>query len=515
MARFATNRALILLACTALIFLSFQSVTHLRRPNADVKTEQGETYLRKTSGQADESSDKNGFDSSNTSDSENAKEKPTKKKLRFDIDSSRDNIIQFPRRAGREVLGEIAEHLGFNTGVEVGVQKGLFAVDILRIWESCQEYVLVDLWAHQDNYIDLANKDQSEQEVIMTEALENVKPWQDISQTCRNYSEVCAQKFPSSHFDYAYIDARHDFKGVFSDLEAWYPKVRTGGIIAGHDYVDSYSVWRISRQNWTVQFDGSLDHGRQSVKGAVNLFFALNKQYITVTDWREKYPSWVVLKTDGERKANEIFHFIDLSCFDGSDCDLVSTALALTVREWEKRNSGFISIVWTTELVKKLFPKESQYFYVSYLPNIAAFEDMMKFVILHKFGGTFIHPSIKPAQSLESIVSQGQELGRPFAFCTIAAPNDSDEPVVDACEKISTLVMGGQKGDDELLKMRHEHQQKISDGQYRGSEDAARLLADTLLEAKLTVFKMKAAFPCDEDAAETNGDCVTISNKQV
>ena len=33
------------------------------------------------------------------------------------------------------------------------------------------------------------------------------------------------------------MDARHDFKGVAADLEAYWPKLKTGGIFAGHDYI--------------------------------------------------------------------------------------------------------------------------------------------------------------------------------------------------------------------------------------------------------------------------------------
>ena len=35
-----------------------------------------------------------------------------------------------------------------------------------------------------------------------------------------------------------YIDARHDYESVKEDLEHWLPKVKLGGIVAGHDYVD-------------------------------------------------------------------------------------------------------------------------------------------------------------------------------------------------------------------------------------------------------------------------------------
>lgn len=35
--------------------------------------------------------------------------------------------------------------------------------------------------------------------------------------------------------DFVFIDAIHSFEAVSSDLNAWFPKVRRGGLVAGHD----------------------------------------------------------------------------------------------------------------------------------------------------------------------------------------------------------------------------------------------------------------------------------------
>lgn len=35
--------------------------------------------------------------------------------------------------------------------------------------------------------------------------------------------------------DIVFIDASHDYDSISKDIEAWYPKVRKGGIICGHD----------------------------------------------------------------------------------------------------------------------------------------------------------------------------------------------------------------------------------------------------------------------------------------
>ena len=39
--------------------------------------------------------------------------------------------------------------------------------------------------------------------------------------------------------DFVYLDADHKYALVRADLAAWYPKVRPGGVVSGHDYLDS------------------------------------------------------------------------------------------------------------------------------------------------------------------------------------------------------------------------------------------------------------------------------------
>jgi SAM-dependent methyltransferase len=69
----------------------------------------------------------------------------------------------------------------------------------------------------------------------------------------RGYSDEVARRFEDGSFELVFIDADHTEEWVSRDLVAWMPKVKRGGIIAGHDY-DS--------RNWP------------GVKLAVDRFFA-------------------------------------------------------------------------------------------------------------------------------------------------------------------------------------------------------------------------------------------------
>jgi hypothetical protein len=53
-------------------------------------------------------------------------------------------------------------------------------------------------------------------------------------------SVAAAQMFQDGTVDAVYIDASHDYHSVYSDILAWYPKIRLGGYICGHDYCTKY-----------------------------------------------------------------------------------------------------------------------------------------------------------------------------------------------------------------------------------------------------------------------------------
>jgi len=51
------------------------------------------------------------------------------------------------------------------------------------------------------------------------------------------FSPEVAHMFEDELFDWVYIDGNHKYDAVKKDLSAWYKKVKTGGLVAGHDYV--------------------------------------------------------------------------------------------------------------------------------------------------------------------------------------------------------------------------------------------------------------------------------------
>ncbi len=55
-------------------------------------------------------------------------------------------------------------------------------------------------------------------------------------QVLRKPSVEAAGIFPDGSLFFVFIDAEHRHPDIENDIEAWLPKVRSGGILAGHDY---------------------------------------------------------------------------------------------------------------------------------------------------------------------------------------------------------------------------------------------------------------------------------------
>lgn len=66
----------------------------------------------------------------------------------------------------------------------------------------------------------------------LTDALEGLEKVTFV----QGYSDACAEDFADASLDLVFVDADHSEEWVLRDLSAWLPKVKPGGVIAGHDY---------------------------------------------------------------------------------------------------------------------------------------------------------------------------------------------------------------------------------------------------------------------------------------
>lgn len=117
--------------------------------------------------------------------------------------------------------------------VEVGVYKGK---SILYLAESIIEAnKQVNLFAVDTFKGSVEHSDQKEGQ-IYNEYICNVEPLKHVIKTIIMPSVDAASTFDDKSLNFVFIDAAHDYDNVKADIQAWMPKVKNGGILAGHDY---------------------------------------------------------------------------------------------------------------------------------------------------------------------------------------------------------------------------------------------------------------------------------------
>jgi Methyltransferase domain len=137
----------------------------------------------------------------------------------------------------------VADVLGFKgSAVELGVKQGGFAEEVLTAWPGVSNYYLVDPWVHQADYADIANVPDSQHNEFMAEALARTARFGTKVHTVRKFSFDAAADFADCSLDFVYVDAVHDYEGALRDILDWWPKLKPGGILSGHDYFDQIHV---------------------------------------------------------------------------------------------------------------------------------------------------------------------------------------------------------------------------------------------------------------------------------
>jgi len=62
------------------------------------------------------------------------------------------------------------------------------------------------------------------------------------------YSREAASLVADESLDFVFLDANHSYEYTREDIGLWMPKVRPGGLLAGHDYGNPHnSAWGITR----------------------------------------------------------------------------------------------------------------------------------------------------------------------------------------------------------------------------------------------------------------------------
>jgi hypothetical protein len=134
-------------------------------------------------------------------------------------------------------------HLDAPKVAEVGVFTGELSSRLLARHPGLH-LTMIDSWgegfgkAYLDSTDYHANMAQGQHEECYAQATANVRFAGARARVLRGRSVDAAGTIANKSLDLAFIDADHTYEGCKADLAAYWPKVKPGGVISGHDYAN-------------------------------------------------------------------------------------------------------------------------------------------------------------------------------------------------------------------------------------------------------------------------------------
>ena len=168
-------------------------------------------------------------------------------------------------------------------GVEIGVYKGGNSRNIL-------DNLNIELLYSIDPYIAWKGDhfhNQGDYNLWYKVARNKLRKYNN-SILIRDYSKNAIEQIPDN-LDFIYIDGDHTYKGIKNDVELYYGKVKSGGIIGGHDFMFHKENKEINR------YPGVSKYVQEFVKKYnLKLFTGIN--YDEINKRKEHISDWWVIK---------------------------------------------------------------------------------------------------------------------------------------------------------------------------------------------------------------------------
>ena len=134
------------------------------------------------------------------------------------------------------VFPNLINSYGLKKGVEIGVSTGGHSDAILKR-TNVEKLYSIDPWLKNPS---LGMPHPVLFEMLYLRVAHRLQRYGKRSYILRDYSYKVTHLFDERSLDFVFVDGDHNYEAVKKDLEMWFPKVRTGGIIGGDDYATSW-----------------------------------------------------------------------------------------------------------------------------------------------------------------------------------------------------------------------------------------------------------------------------------
>jgi predicted O-methyltransferase YrrM len=123
--------------------------------------------------------------------------------------------------------------------VEVGSWKGRSAafmgVEIHNSGKTIR-FDCVDTWKGSETEDAHQNDQYVKTGTLYDKFIQNTERLRHILKPVVGLSVEVSKQYADDSLDFVFIDGDHRYECVLADIRAWLPKVKAGGVIAGHDY---------------------------------------------------------------------------------------------------------------------------------------------------------------------------------------------------------------------------------------------------------------------------------------
>lgn len=153
---------------------------------------------------------------------------------KWNLDVNQGMPVRVPN-SSRIDLAKLFKELDYRKGAEIGTARGSNARTLKTNNPECELYC-IDAWELYDGMHDFT--DQSQLNEFYAAAQHRLKKYDGVH-FIKAFSMEGLKHFDDNSLDFVYIDANHELPYVTEDIFYWSKKVKSGGIVSGHDYLDT------------------------------------------------------------------------------------------------------------------------------------------------------------------------------------------------------------------------------------------------------------------------------------